>query len=120
MEMIRGHSSAGAYMISAAPILASVATLVRSSCEHFDGSGYPDGLAGDAIPLGSRIVSVCVAYTALTAIRAHRPAHTPAEALAILRDGAGTQFDSQVVEALAEDLADEISQPDAEAVPIRI
>jgi two-component system cell cycle response regulator len=119
-EMIRGHSSAGAHMISAAPTLASVAALVRSSCENYDGSGYPDGLAGDAIPLGSRIVAVCVAYTALTAIRPHRPAHTPAEALEILRDGAGTQFDPRIVEALAEDLADEISQPDSEAAAIRL
>jgi HD-GYP domain-containing protein (c-di-GMP phosphodiesterase class II) len=117
-ELIRGHSSAGAQIISSAPALASVATLVRSSCEHYDGSGYPDGLSGDAIPLGSRIVAVCVAFTALTSTRAHRAARTPDEALAVLRGGAGAQFDPQVVEALAEDLADEVSPSTAD--PLRV
>jgi HD-GYP domain-containing protein (c-di-GMP phosphodiesterase class II) len=110
-ELIRGHASAGAGIISSAPALASVAALVRSSCEHFDGSGYPDSLAGEAIPLGSRIVAVCVAFTALTSKRPYRPARTPEEALAVLRSCAGTQFDPRVVEALAEDLADEVSPP---------
>jgi HD-GYP domain-containing protein (c-di-GMP phosphodiesterase class II) len=108
-EVIRDHTSAGAAIISSAPGLAPVATLVRSSCEHFDGGGYPDGLSGEAIPLGSRIVAVCVAYTALIAPRPYRQALTPDEALSVLRQGAGMQFDPRVVEALAEDLADEVS-----------
>jgi GGDEF domain-containing protein len=107
-DLIRLHPSAGERIISAAPALSAVATLVRSSCEHFDGGGYPDGLAGEAIPLGSRIVAVCVAFTALTHSRPHRPAEPPAEALAVLRRCAGDQFDPQVVEALARDLADEL------------
>jgi diguanylate cyclase (GGDEF)-like protein len=114
-ELIREHTSAGASVIATAPALASVAILVRSSCEHFDGSGRPDGLSGEAIPLGSRIVAVCVAFTALTSKRPYRPARTPVEALAVLRSCAGAQFDPRVVDALAEDLADEEAPPVAEA-----
>jgi two-component system cell cycle response regulator len=106
--VIREHPSIGAAIISQAPALASVATLVRSSCEHYDGSGYPDGLAREAIPLGSRIVAVCVAFTALTTKRPYRPARSPEEALEVLRRAAGAQFDPAVVAALAEDLADEV------------
>jgi two-component system cell cycle response regulator len=118
--LIRGHAVAGARIISSAPALASVAALVRSSCEHFDGSGYPAGLAGEAIPLGSRIVAVCVAYAALIAHRPYRPARTPGEALAEMRRCAGAQFDPEVVEALAEDLAEELSPPDSEVEPVRV
>jgi len=110
-ELVRRHSDAGARVIAAAPALHSVAALVRASCEHFDGTGYPDGIAGEAIPLGSRIVAVCVAYTALTAPRPHRPPRSPEEALAALRQCAGAQFDPDVVEALAEDVADEVGDP---------
>ena len=110
-ELIRGHPLAGAGIIASAPALASVAALVRSSYERFDGSGYPDGLAGEAIPLGSRIIAVCVAFSALTSNRPYRPARSPEEALAELRRCAGTQFDPRVVEALAKDLADEVSPP---------
>ena len=106
-ELIRRHPSAGAQMIASAPALAPVAALVRSSCERFDGRGDPDGLAGEAIPLGSRIVAVCVAFTALTSQRPHRAAVSAQEALEVLRSCAGAQFDPQVVEALAEDVADE-------------
>jgi HD-GYP domain-containing protein (c-di-GMP phosphodiesterase class II) len=107
-KIIRRHPAAGAAIIAASPALASVAGLVRSSCEHFDGHGYPEGLSGENIPLGSRIVAVCVAFTALTSPRPHRPASTDEEALAILRSCAGAQFDPEVVEALAEDLGDEL------------
>jgi two-component system cell cycle response regulator len=110
-ELISEHTSAGAAIVATAPALAAVATLVRSSCEHFDGSGYPDGLSGEAIPLGSRIVAVCVAFTALTSKRPYRAACTPREALVVLRSCAGAQFDPRVVEALAEDLADEFAPP---------
>jgi HD-GYP domain-containing protein (c-di-GMP phosphodiesterase class II) len=109
-EVIRRHPAVGAAIISAAPALESVAALVRASCEHYDGSGYPDGLAGEAIPLGSRIVAVCVAYTALTSERPYRPARTPEEALEVVSSAAGAQFDPRVVQALAEDLSDEDSR----------
>jgi two-component system cell cycle response regulator len=115
-ELIRNRPVAGEQIIGAAPGLAPVASLVRSTAEHFDGSGYPDGLAGDAIPLGSRIIAVAVAYAALTAPRPYRAAGSPEDALAELRRCAGTQFDPAVVEALAADLSEELAPSGAPAV----
>src|SRR5215208_1747941 len=101
-ELIRGLPAAGAEIISSAPALTPVAALVRSSHESYDDSGYPEGLAGDQIPIGSRILAVCVAYVVLTTERAAQRALSPDEALAELRRCAGTQFDPRVVEALAD------------------
>jgi diguanylate cyclase (GGDEF)-like protein len=110
-EMIRQHPIAGHRILSAAPSLAAPATLVRSANEHFDGSGYPDGLAGTAIPLGSRLIAVCVAFVAMTSAQAGSgmSAH---EALAELSRSAGTEFDPLVVEALA-NVIHETSPPTA-------
>jgi two-component system cell cycle response regulator len=105
--LIRNRPIAGEAIIGAAPGLAPVALLVRGTAEHFDGGGYPDGLAGDAIPLGSRVIAVAVAYAAMTAHRPYRAADSPEDALAELRRCAGTQFDPDVVEALAADLSEE-------------
>jgi HD-GYP domain-containing protein (c-di-GMP phosphodiesterase class II) len=104
--LLRDLPGAGAEIIASAPALRPVATLVRSGHENYDGSGYPDGLAGDRIPLGSRILAVCVDYVVLTAKRPDQRPLTEDEALAELRRNAGKQFDPRVVEALAEDLAD--------------
>jgi two-component system, cell cycle response regulator len=105
--MLHRHPLEGEKMIAAAPGLAPVARLVRSSYERCDGSGYPDGHTMESIPLGARIIAVAVAYAALTSKRPYREALTSTEALAELRRCAGTQFDPQVVEALATDLAEE-------------
>jgi diguanylate cyclase (GGDEF)-like protein len=91
------HTIAGERIIAAAPALAGVAQLVRSSHEAWDGSGYPDGLVGAEAPLGARIVAVCDAFEAMTSERPYRPARTVEEALAELRRCAGTQFDPSVV-----------------------
>ena len=104
---IRGHTVAGERIIAAAPGLASVARLVRGSSERFDGSGYPDGVAGEEIPLGARIIAAAVAFAALTSQRPHRPALGVAEALAELRRCSGTQFDPRVVAALEAEIAEE-------------
>jgi two-component system, cell cycle response regulator len=113
---VRSHTAEGARIVSAAPGLAGVARLVRSSAEHFDGSGYPDGLAGDAIPLGSRVIGVAVAFVAMTERRRpHRESIAPGEALAELRRSSGSQFDPRVVEALARDLAEEAAPVSAPA-----
>jgi HD-GYP domain-containing protein (c-di-GMP phosphodiesterase class II) len=109
IKMVRNHTVEGERIIGAAPGLASVARLVRSSSEHFDGSGCPDGLAGEAIPLGARIIAVSVAFVAITSPRPHRPRRTVEEALAELRRHSGSQFDPRVVDALAADLAEEAS-----------
>jgi two-component system, cell cycle response regulator len=95
---VRRHPIIGERIIIAAPALSHVGALVRSSHEHFDGTGYPDGLAGQDIPFGSRIVAVCDAFDAMTSDRPYRAAMAPEAALAELRRRAGTQFDPVVVE----------------------
>jgi len=105
--MVRSHTAAGARIVGAAPGLAGVARLLRSSAEHFDGSGYPDGLSGEDVPLGARLIAVAVAFAAMTERQAHREPIAPDEALNELRRHSGTQFDPHIVEALAEDLAEE-------------
>jgi HD-GYP domain-containing protein (c-di-GMP phosphodiesterase class II) len=82
-------------------LLGQVGRIVRSCHERYDGTGYPDGLAGDAIPLVARIVCCCDAYNAMTSDRSYRKALPHAEAVAELRRGSATQFDPQVAEALA-------------------
>jgi diguanylate cyclase (GGDEF)-like protein len=97
---IHRHTLVGQRIVSAAPVLAGVGELIRSSHERWDGGGYPDGLAGEDIPLGARIIAVCEAYEAMTSGRAYRRrALAPAEAAAELRRCAGTQFDPIVVAA---------------------
>jgi two-component system, cell cycle response regulator len=107
LAVVRSHTAEGERIVAAAPGLATVARLVRSSAEHVDGSGYPDGLAGEAIPLGARVIAVAVAFAALTGRRPHREPVEPAEALAELRRNSGSQFDPRVVEALAAELTEE-------------
>jgi len=113
--MVRSHTAEGARIVAAAPGLASVARLVRSSAEHFDGSSYPDGLAGDAIPLGARVIAASVAFAAMTQPRPYRDPVSPDEALAEMRRSSGSQFDPRVVEALAADLAEEAAPAAAPA-----
>jgi diguanylate cyclase (GGDEF)-like protein len=103
-NFMKRHTIIGERIISAAPALAAVAKLVRSTHERFDGAGYPDGLPGDAIPLIARIVAVCDAYDAMTTTRAYRDARTPSTAIAELRHCSGTQFDPEVVEAFVSEL----------------
>jgi HD-GYP domain-containing protein (c-di-GMP phosphodiesterase class II) len=73
---------------------------VRHEHEHWDGTGYPDGLWGAQIPIGSRIILACDAYAAMTTERPYRRALAQADAVAELRARSGTQFDPQVVDAL--------------------
>ena len=95
---IRRHTLIGERIISAAPDLRQVATLVRSTHENFDGSGYPNALAGEDIPLGSRIIAVCDAFDAMTTDRPYRKAMDEETAIAELQRCAGSQFDPAVVE----------------------
>jgi two-component system, cell cycle response regulator len=93
------HTILGERILAAAAALRPVARLVRSSHERFDGNGYPDGLQGDGIPLGARIIFVCDAFDAMISERSYSPSISAAEAIAELRACAGTQFDPAVVEA---------------------
>jgi diguanylate cyclase (GGDEF)-like protein len=97
-EFMRRHPLIGERIMSAAPALAQAAKLVRASHERVDGQGYPDGLAGDEIPLGARIIFVCDAYDAMTSDRPYGDGMSPIEALDELRRCAGSQFDPVVVD----------------------
>jgi HD-GYP domain-containing protein (c-di-GMP phosphodiesterase class II) len=94
------HPAIGQHILEGAPALARLAPVVRASHERVDGTGYPDGRAGDAIPLAARIILACDAYDAMTASRPYRTAVSGEEAMAELRHCAGTQFDAWVVESL--------------------
>jgi two-component system, cell cycle response regulator len=98
-SFMRRHTTIGERILMAAPALRLVARLVRSSHERWDGRGYPDGLAGERIPLGARVVCVCDAFHAMTSDRSSRRAMSRSDALAELRRCAGTQFDPAVVDA---------------------
>ena len=102
--MIQRHPIIGERILGAAPALKPVARLVRSSYERFDGTGYPDGLVGEAIPLGSRVIAVCVAYDAMTSARPYREALPVATAFEELRRCAGHQFDPMVVTAFCAEM----------------
>jgi diguanylate cyclase (GGDEF)-like protein len=98
-EFMRRHPLIGERIVTVAPALASTAELIRSTHERVDGCGYPDGLSGEDIPMGSRIIAVCDAFDAMTSERPYRGPTGVAAALAELRSHAGTQFDADVVEA---------------------
>ena len=116
--LMRQHTIDGESMLrQVGGTLAGVGRFVRSSHERYDGGGYPDGLAGEAIPLESRIVCVCDAYNAMTTDRPYRGARHVADALEELSRCSGTQFDPQVVAAIEGVLARR-SRPDAIAPPV--
>jgi diguanylate cyclase (GGDEF)-like protein len=99
---MRRHTLIGQRIVGAAPALAPAGELIRSSPERIDGTGYPDALLGDEIPLGSRIIAVCDAYDAMISTRVYRAAMTRDGALRELTRHAGSQFDPVVVRAFAE------------------
>ena len=98
--VVRRLPVVGADMVARIEGLESVAAWIRAGHEHVDGSGYPDGLRGEAIPLPARVLLVADAYDAMTSERVYRPAIGHAEAVAELRAHAGTQFDAECVEHL--------------------
>ena len=98
-QYMHQHTILGERILNAAPALRPVARLVRSSHERWDGTGYPDRLSGQGIPLGARIIAVCDAYEAMTADRPYRQALSDPTARNELRANAGTQFDPAVVAA---------------------
>jgi HD-GYP domain-containing protein (c-di-GMP phosphodiesterase class II) len=106
-EEMKHHSEIGAGMVARIPGLALAAAIVRHAHERWDGEGYPDGLIGEAIPLGARIVCACDALHAMTTDRPYRAALPCEEARAELRRGAGTQFDPEVVRVLLDVLRDD-------------
>lgn len=100
MEQLRQHPVLGARILAPVSLGEETVGMVRHHHEHFDGSGYPDGRQGSAIPLGARILGVCDALETMVYGRARLPRLPLAEALARLRQEAGRRFDPQVVEAV--------------------
>jgi HD-GYP domain-containing protein (c-di-GMP phosphodiesterase class II) len=101
-QVMYRHTIEGEEMLNrVGGVLSEVGRIVRSSHEHYDGSGYPDGLAGEEIPIEARIVTCCDAFSAMTTTRSYRKAMPIEVALAEVRACAGTQFDPRVAEALA-------------------
>ena len=106
-EMIRRHAADGAELAGKFSMFHKGRLFIRHHHERWDGTGYPDGLEGSAIPLGARLIAVADAYEAMTTDRPYRKALSPDAALMELRHCAGTQFDPAIVQALCEALARE-------------
>lgn len=104
-EAIKHHPLAGERILKAVPELHAVAGIVRHSHEHWDGSGYPDGLSKGRIPQASRVIACAEAFRSLRTERPHRGALSIEQALAEVRAKAGSQFDPKVVEALGRAVA---------------
>lgn len=98
--ILREHPLIGERLLRSLPLLRDAAPIVRHEHERFDGGGYPDGLAGEQIPLTSRILLACDVYVSMTSPRPWRPERTPEAARAELRRVAGAQLDPVVVDAL--------------------
>jgi HD-GYP domain-containing protein (c-di-GMP phosphodiesterase class II) len=106
-EQMRLHPQHGENIASPVPFLESVVPGVKSHHEHFDGRGYPEGIAQEKIPLMARILAVADTFDAITSQRSYREARSPQEALEEIRAHSGSQFDPKIVEAL-EDAFDDI------------
>jgi HD-GYP domain-containing protein (c-di-GMP phosphodiesterase class II) len=101
---MQSHAAVGGALVKRIPAFAHLADAVRASHERWDGRGYPDGLAGETIPLAARIIAACDTYEAMVTDRPYRSARTSAEAHAELLRVAGSQLDSKIVTALLEEL----------------
>jgi response regulator RpfG family c-di-GMP phosphodiesterase len=114
--IVREHPQRSAEMLGTSPLFDNVRAIVQCSHEHVDGSGYPNGLQGDQIPLGSRILLAAEAYLAMVFGRRYHDRERPLNPIAELEQGVGTRYDAGVVETLAaavEHLPD--LRPDAQA-----
>jgi HD-GYP domain-containing protein (c-di-GMP phosphodiesterase class II) len=101
---MRSHAAVGGELVARIDAFAHLAPAVRASHERWDGGGYPDGLAGERIPLAARIIAACDTYDAIVTDRPYRTGRSPHEACAELRRVAGAQLDPDVVEALLAEL----------------
>jgi putative nucleotidyltransferase with HDIG domain len=99
-DVMRDHAAAGARILEQLPSLQRYAPIVRAHHERFDGTGYPDGLKGAGIPFEARVVAVADAFHAMISDRPYRGAMAPRQALMVLEEGRGTQWDPEVVDAM--------------------
>jgi HAMP domain-containing protein len=123
MKIMRGHPDIGDAIMHDIDLLKKIRPMVRNHHERFDGSGYPDGLKGEEIPLGARIIAAADTYDAITSDRCYQPGRSPKEALPILKRLSGVTLDNKVVDALYEALVlagaltlDEIAAAPADGV----
>lgn len=114
---MRRHTIIGERIVRAAPALADVATAVRATHECWDGTGYPDGLAGDDIPLAARIVDVCDAFDAMISDRPYAASRSTTDAFLELQHCSGSQFDPAIVNAFEQVLTDRLANPAAGPAP---
>lgn len=118
--VISEHPIVGERILARTKELAQIAPIVRHEHEHWNGTGYPDGLEKTRIPVGSRVILACEAYVAMTAERPYRPAHTPDHAVAELRAGSGSKFDPEVVDALLDLLGHNAPQVPNRAAGVKL
>lgn len=105
-EIMKRHATIGWEILkdSSSPVLQMAAEIALSHHEKYDGSGYPNGLAGEAIPIAGRIVAVADVFDALTSERPYKPAWTIERAIELLRDGRGSHFDPACIDAFLESM----------------
>jgi hypothetical protein len=113
--IVREHPQRSAEMLGTSPLFDNVRAIVQGSHEHVDGSGYPNGLRGDEIPLGSRILLAAEAYLAMVFGRRYHDRERPLNPIAELEKGVGTRYDAGVVETLAAAVEHLDLRPDAQA-----
>jgi HD-GYP domain-containing protein (c-di-GMP phosphodiesterase class II)/putative methionine-R-sulfoxide reductase with GAF domain len=111
LALVHQHPVVAERILSRIPALKAICPIVRAQYERWNGSGYPDGLAGESIPLGGRILHVCAAFHAMSSERPYRPALSTDQVLRELRSQAGSQFDPGVVEAVATIVQASVSGP---------
>jgi hypothetical protein len=110
-DIVRKHPERSADMLGPSPLFEHVRAIVRASHEHLDGSGYPNGLEGEDIPLGARILLTCEAYLAMVFGRGYHDSDRTADPLEELRAESGTRYDPAVIDALAAVLAEQDAAP---------
>ena len=103
---MKEHPVTGAQIVEPVKYLAPVSPIIRAHHEKFDGTGYPYGLEGNDIPLGSRILAVVDAYVAIRDERVYSEAHTHEEAIAELRRASGTQFDPMIIDVFCKTITE--------------
>jgi HD-GYP domain-containing protein (c-di-GMP phosphodiesterase class II) len=114
---LRENLESGVEMISRIPDLMEVASHLRYHYENFDGSGHPNGFAGDQIPIHSRVLAITSAYEAMTSSRGGRPALNHADAIASLKGRSGTRFDPSLVAVFSTlNIAPAVKENDRELV----
>ncbi len=119
-EVMSEHPIVGERILARTKELAELAPIVRHEHEHWNGTGYPDGLERTRIPVGSRVILACHAWVAMTTERPYRPALTPAQAVSELRAGAGNKYDPDVIDALLDLLGHDKPQVPDRAAGVKL